>query len=196
MNLHLPFVLSATNVVGILAALCGLLGLFLFIRGFVLLQPTGTQHATPRLESSPTKPLAAVASRPSQISAANVRTEVIRLTADDGAATVTMSQQGKIAAALLKAGVPSPASWNTDSASTVDVATGTKTSPTPQTSNLKVTQPNATPAASGNREPRKTEPKNNSPTKQTKKSAAGMVWTGVALTLISVYVLAARFGWL
>ena len=175
----------------ILAALCGLLGLFLFMRGFLLLQGSGTKHATPRLESSPTKPLAAVASRPSQISPANVRTEVIRLTTDDGATTVTMSQQGKIAAALLKAGVPSPASWNTDSTSTVDVATDTKASSSLQTPKLKLTQPDTAPAVSGNGEPRNTHP-----AKQPKKSAVWMVWAGVALTLISVYVLAARFGWL
>jgi hypothetical protein len=175
----------------ILAALCGLLGLFLFIRGFLLLQRSGTKHATPRLQSSPTKTVAAIAARPAQISAANVRTEVIRLTTDDAAATVTMSQQGKIAAALLKAGVPSPASWSTDSASTVDIANGAKTSPALQAPKLKVTQPDTRPAVSGN-----SEPKNTHPAKQPKKNEAWMVWTGVVLTLISVYVLAARFGWL
>jgi len=191
-NLHLPFAVSATSAVPILAGLCGLLGLFLFIRGFLVLQGSGTKHATPRLESSRTKPVAAIASRSSQISATNVRTEVIRLTSDDGAATVTMSQQGKIAAALLKAGVPSPASWNTNQASTVDVATDAKTSSTLQTSQLKVTQPAPAPASgSMNKEPRKP-----SSARQSKKNPAWLLWMGIGLIVLSVYMVAARFGWL
>jgi hypothetical protein len=190
-NLHLPFVVSATNAVPILAALCGLVGLFLFVRGFLLLQRSGTKHATPRLESSP-KPVAAVASRPAQISATSVRTEVIRLTADDAAATVTMSQQGKIAAALLKAGVPSPASWNTDPGASVEVASDAKSSPALQTSKLKVTQPETAPASGAmNKERRKP-----SSARQSKKNPAWLLWTGIGLIVLSVYVVAAHFGWL
>ena len=109
-----------------------------------------------------------------------------------------MSQQGKIAAALLKAGIPSPASWNTDSSATVDVAASTtKTPPALQTSNVKVTQsPPIPPVTSHKYEPTRDDPKKPIPPKHIPKNYAWMLWTGVALFVLSVYLLAAHFGWL
>lgn len=199
MNFHLPFVFLGSNVVPILAVLGGIVGLFLFLRGFsgLHLHPT-TTSITPKLASSATKPAATVAARISQRSATSVNPEVIRLTSDEAPATISMSQQGKIAAALLKAGIPSPASWNTDPGGTVDVAASTtKTPPTLQTSKLKVTQSPPIPTgAFPKNEPKKNDPKRPAPPKRTTKNSAWMLWTGVALFVVSVYLLAAHFGWL
>jgi len=198
-NFHLPFVLSGANAVLILAAFCGLLGLFLFFRGFSRLQHrTATTSITPKLASSATKAASAVAARISHLSATSIKPEVIRLTSDEAPFTVTMSQQGKIAAALLKAGIPSPASWNTDPGATTDVAaSSTKTAPTLQTSKLKVTQSSTVSAvASLKNEPNRNDPKKRTPAKRTPKNVAWMLWTGVALVVFSVYLLAAHFGWL
>ncbi len=194
MNLHLPFALSGSNAVLILAAFSGVLGLFLFLRGFSRLQRhTTTTSVTPKLASSATKPAATVAARISQLSVTSVKPEVIRLTSDEAPVTVSMSQQGKIAAALLKAGVPSPASWNTDQGGTGDVAaSGTKNPPTLPTSKLKITQsPTIPPVTSPSNAPKKP-----APPKRTTKNSTWMLWTGVALFVLSVYLLAAHFGWL
>jgi len=193
-NLHLPFALSGSNAVLILAALCGVLGLVLFLRGFSRLRHhTATTSITPKLESSAFKPAAAAASRISQLPATNIKPEVIRLTSDEAPVTVSMSQQGKIAAALLKAGVPSPASWNTDQGGTVDLAaSSTKNPPTLPTSKLKITQsPTIPPVTSPSNAPKKP-----APPKRTTKNSTWMLWTGVALFVLSVYLLAAHFGWL
>lgn len=198
-NFHLPFVLSGSNAVLILAVIAGIAGLFLFLRGFSRLQHhTTTTSVTPKLASSATASAALVATRLSQLPATSAKTEVIRLTSDEGPTTVSMSQQGKIAAALLKAGIPSPASWNTDPGTTVDVAASTtKTPPTLQTSKLKVTPSPASPTvASPKNEPNKNDPKRPAPPKRTPKNYAWMLWTGVALFVLSVYLVAAHFGWL
>jgi hypothetical protein len=108
-----------------------------------------------------------------------------------------MSQQGKIAAALLKAGIPSPASWANDAGTTVDVAAShTKTPPVLQTSKLKVTQSSPTSDTSRTNEPNRNEPPRKASSKRTPKSSAWMLWTGVALVVFSVYLVAAHFGWL
>ena len=183
----------------ILATFCGVLGLVLFLRGFSRLRHHATTTSiTPRLESSALKPAAAAAARISQMSMTSVKPEVIRLTIDEAPAAVSMSQQGKIAAALLKAGVPSPASWNTDQGGTVDVAaSSTKTPPTLQTSKLKVAQsPTIPPVTPPRNDPNSNAPKKPVPPKRTTKNSAWMLWTGVALFVLSVYLLAAHFGWL
>ena len=194
MNFHLPFVFLGSNAVLILAAFSGVLGLVLFLRGFSrLAHHTTTTSITPKLASSAIKPAAAVATRISQLSTTSVKPEVIRLTSDEAPVTVSMSQQGKIAAALLKAGIPSPATWTTDPGATEDVAaSGTKNPPTLPTSKLKVTQsPTIPPVTSPKNNPKKT-----SPPKRTTKNSAWMLWAGVALFVLSVYLLAAHFGWL
>jgi hypothetical protein len=198
-NLHLPFALSGSNAVLILATFCGVLGLVLFLRGFSRLRHHATTTSiTPKRESSALKPAAMVAARISQLSLTNVRPEVIRLTTDEVPAAVSMSQQGKIAAALLKAGVPSPASWNTDQGGTVDVAaSSTKNPPTLPTPKLKVTQSPTIPAlVSPKSEPNSNAPKKPVPPKRTTKNSAWILWTGVALFVLSVYLIAAHFGWL
>jgi hypothetical protein len=203
-NFHLPFVLSGSNAVLILAAIAGILGLFLFFRGFFRLQHhTTTTSVTPKLASSATASAALVATRLSQLPATSAKTEVIRLTSDETPTTVSMSQQGKIAAALLKAGIPSPASWNTDPETTVDVAASTTKTPSAlQTSKLKLTpSPPSPTVASPKNEPNKNAPSKSDPKKpvlpkRTQKNYAWMLWAGVTLFVLSVYLVAAHFGWL
>jgi hypothetical protein len=192
-NFHLPFALSGSTAVLILATLGGVLGLFLFFHGFSRLQHhTTTTSITPGLASSATKQAAIIASQISQRPATSIKPEVIRLTSDEAPASVSMSQQGKIAAALLKAGVPSPASWNTDAGAAVEVASSAKNPTALPTSRLKITQSSNTPAL----DPPKPDPKKPVPPRRSTKNPAWMLWTGVALVVFSVYLLAAHFGWL
>jgi hypothetical protein len=193
-NFHQLFAFSGTFIVLVLAGLCGILGGFLFFRGFSLLQrPCKAKPATPKLESSTTKPAATVAVRGLQIQGTNLRAEVIRLTSDEAPA-VSMSQQAKIAAALLKAGIPSPASWNTEPGTNVDVArSGLKSPPAVQTTKLKITE---------NRNPQPPDARKNdfrkpgTPSHSKRNSGAWMLWTGIALIVLCVYLVAAHFGWL
>ena len=176
----------------ILAACWGIVGLFLFFRGFLLLHDRASRKpTTPRLASALIKPDTAVSPRMTTAHAIQTHPEVIRLTSDDASASVTMSQQGKIAAALLKAGIPSPSSWNTDSAATVAIAANAKNSHALQSSKLTVTQSPAIPTTDS--------PGDNlekASARKRSKNPAWMLWTGVALVVVSVYLVAAHFGWL
>jgi hypothetical protein len=131
------------------------------------------------------------------------RQEVVRLsTTPAPASSGDMTQQGKIAAALTKAGVNNPAAW----AAAGLVGTGAQ---------VKVSAGSSTAAATG---VAVEEFEQNPPTVLMKgahnpaffiswrsqkailegmywKSAA-MIWGGPALTLVCVYLLAAHFGWL
>jgi hypothetical protein len=198
-NSHLPFAPSATGIVLALAGLCGISGVILFFRGLSLLQRSSkAKPATPKLESSAMKPAATVAARTMQIQGTNVRTEVIRLTSDEAPA-VSMSQQAKIAAALLKAGIPSPASWNTEPGASVDTATsGAKNPRALQTAKLTVTG-NRNPQPSDARKDDSRKPdssKPGTPSRSKRNSGAWMLWTGIALVVLCVYLVAAHFGWL
>jgi hypothetical protein len=192
-NFHLPFVLSGSTIVPIVAVFCGALGIFLFFRGFSLLQRSASKPATLRLAPYQKRPAAAVAARVSPSPATTLRTEVIRLSSDEAPTAVSMSQQGKIAAALLKAGIPSPSSWNTEPDTSVNVASsGTKNPPALQTTKLKVTHSgNDAPA-----EPSGGDPKHAVPLKRSNMNPSWMLWTGIALVVLSVYVIAAHFRWL
>lgn len=192
MNFHLPFALSGSSAALIVAAFCGVLGMVLFFRGFSLLHRSVPTPTTPRLATSQKKPVAAVTDRTSQVAATPLRTEVIHLS-DEAPTAVSMSQQGKIAAALLKAGIPSPASWNTESSTSVEIASsGTKNPSVLQTTKLKVTQSGHDKPV----QPMNSDPKSAAPAKRSKRGPSWMLWTGIGLVIFSVYVIAAHFGWL
>jgi hypothetical protein len=126
--------------------------------------------------------------------------EVIRLSSDaKPASSAAMTQQGKIAAALTKAGITSPAAW-----AAAGTATGTATAPN-----------NGTAPAVGETSPEfDTHPpvvlmKGTHETafliswrsqKEIISSLAwkstAMIWGGPALTLGCLYFLLAHFGWL
>jgi hypothetical protein len=105
-----------------------------------------------------------------------------------------MTQQGRIAAALLKAGVPSPATWSHESIQvTVRVEDRSTSKPTPTTEAevSRVLQQGAT--ASEFRIPtlNPTAPRHASNWKATL-----MIWGGPALALACIYIMAAHLGWL
>jgi hypothetical protein len=182
-------------VVLAVAALCGLFGLLLFFCGSSRLQRGSLARATtPRLGLSAMKPVAAAVVRTAQIPVINDKTEVIRLSGDEAPTAVSMSQQGKIAAALLKAGVPSPASWRSEPVAGVDVAaSGTRNPPALQTAELKLTgNADSEPPAALKRDSGRAA----RPNASTKSSGGWMLWTGIALVVLSVYLIAAHFGWL
>ena len=129
--------------------------------------------------------------------------EVVRLsTATTPANAADMTQQGKIAAALTKAGISSPAAWaaaglaGAGAPVTVSIANGAATAtgvapeefdPHPPTVLMKGTH---NPAFFVSWRSQKAVLQS-----MYWKSAA-MIWGGPALTLVCVYLLAAHFGWL
>ena len=187
----------------IAAALGAIAGLTLFFHGFSLLQqrwPSPTYRPAKPSPPTLTATQAESTSEPQNTAAArneprSSRAEVIKLTPQDSGelGSVSMTQQGRIAAALLKAGVPSPATWSNESVQVTVRMTeqSAKPSPAPDTEVSRVLQQGAT--ASQFRIPALNT------TAQCHASnwkATLMIWGGPALTLTCIYILAARLGWL
>jgi hypothetical protein len=139
----------------------------------------------------------------------NANKEIIFLSPERGPATAAqMTQQGKIAAALLKAGINSPAAW---SAAGIDDPASAIATASVAEENSSTT---ANPAASDSSQPFDLQPKvvlkkgeNNSAFLISWRSqqkiinsmgwkSAACIWGGPALTLTSVYLLLAHLGWL
>jgi hypothetical protein len=128
--------------------------------------------------------------------------EVIRLSGSTGpTAAVEMSQQQKIAAALSKAGITNPAAWAaagiTDAVSVTGVAAagdGTAAAPAPEQFDLHppvvLMQGAHNPAFFISWRSQRDV------LKSLGWKSAAMIWGGPVLTLLSVYILAAHFGWL
>jgi hypothetical protein len=193
-NSSLPSVLSSPHTELIIAALGGSFGLYLFFRGFSQLQ----RKPAVRVVLPATLPTRTVVSLPGHTTekeAPSKPAEVIRLSADQPSRSST-SQQGKIAAALQKAGIRNPVAWTTSGdqpESSVLVAdVREKSSPPLQASKVNVTRkdsPEPKPAPQG-------IPARSSATNQSRRFSVWMVWIGATIFLVSSYVAAAHFGWL
>jgi hypothetical protein len=200
-NSYLPFPPSESGILMISVALGAIVGLFFFFHGFSLLQ--SQRHALGR---GPSKGLAQTTTTITTTTTFTTKggdtlkrdpkAEVIHLSPADSQqnGSVSMSQQGKIAAALLKAGIPSPATWPVDRAQTgvrvADPPSGEKVQ-TPNAEVARVLQQGA--AAPAFRLP---ELNQNAPRSGSNWKATLMIWGGPILTLACIYTLAAHLGWL
>jgi len=120
--------------------------------------------------------------------------EVIQLSPSESQPndSASMTQQGKIAAALLKAGIPNPVTWSShNEVRVIDPPGELGPSATKQAEDVsRVLQQGAT-----------AEPVILPSFQQTKRHSVNwktnlMIWGGPSLTLACIYVLAAHFGWL
>jgi hypothetical protein len=206
LNVSLPFSLHSSNVLLIVAALGAIAGLSLFFHGFSLLQqrwPVPVQRATKIAHAVTTTTLTTTAAEAScgantpVLETRSARAEVINLTpyAEGGVSSASMTQQGRIAAALLKAGIPSPATWSNETTHAAvrieDPVASNHPSPASDAEVSRVLQQGAT--ASAFRIPTLDQA---APRHASKWKATLMIWGGPALTLACIYLMAAHLGWL
>jgi hypothetical protein len=204
LNFSLPFSLHSGDVLLIAAALGAIAGLSLFFHGFSLLQqrwPVPIHRPVKSSASGSVVDQAANASAPKTAGSASgeprsARPEVIKLTPQEpvDASSASMTQQGRIAAALLKAGVPSPATWSHESMQvTVRVEDRSTSKPTPTTEAevSRVLQQGAN--ATDVRIPALNQM---APRHASNWKATLMIWGGPALALACIYIMAAHLGWL
>jgi hypothetical protein len=179
-------------------------GLYFFFRGFWLLQHKAhaSRDIAPKTQPAITTLTTTFTTEGSDTLARASNSEVIRLTPHgESAGGAPVTQQGRIAAALLKAGISNPASWST----TDDQSQGTVVADPPAkngsslTSTLQALDLNAfktlkqaaghpaLPIPAG-------EPHSAGPSFGWKPAL--MIWGGPVLTLACLYILAAHFAWL
>jgi hypothetical protein len=205
LNFPLPFSLHSSEVVLIAAALGAVAGLASFFHGFSLLQqrwPAPVYRSARSAAHVVTSTTLATAAK-TPIGAENtpnpesrMRAEVIKLTPDDSeTSSASMTQQGRIAAALLKAGVPSPATWSNEPVQTAvrveEPSANNQLSTASDAEVSRVLQQGATAPAvriAGLNQGASSHVSSWKPTL--------MIWGGPALTLACIYVLASRLGWL
>lgn len=202
MTSHLAFPGSSALMIPVVFG--AVAGLYFFFRGFLLLQHKA--HAlgdiAPKTQPAITTLTTTFTTEGSDTLARTSKSEVIRLTPHgESAGGAPVTQQGRIAAALLKAGISNPASWSTtddQSQGTVRVADPPATNGSGSTSALQALDLNAfktlkqaaghpalrVPAAAPN------------PGPSFGWEPALMIWGGPVLTLVCLYILAAHFGWL
>jgi hypothetical protein len=175
----------------VFAALGAIAGLFFFFHGFSRLQEQ--RFSAARVLTTPVRTPAAAASKSSD---ALKRTshEVIQLSPVEMQpnASESMTQQGKIAAALLRAGIPNPVTWaDHDAHNEVRVVDEPEREQIAASKDVDV--------------PRVLQQKSNAPALQlptrdqnraADRKTSLMIWGGPALTLVCIYILAAHFGWL
>jgi hypothetical protein len=102
-----------------------------------------------------------------------------------------MTQQGRIAAALLKAGIPSPATWSNENMQvTVRVEEHTPKPAATKEEVSRVLQQGA------NASEFHIPALNPSASHRSTWKTTLMIWGGPALTLTCIYILASRLGWL
>jgi hypothetical protein len=202
LNFSLPLSLHSGDVLLIAAALGAIAGLSLFFHGFSLLQQRWpvpihrpakpTAPATNQDSNAPEVGSATKASSEQRSS----RAEIIKLTPQEpvDASSASMTQQGRIAAALLKAGIPSPATWTHESMQVtvrVEDRSTSKPNPTTEAEVSRVLQQGAN--ASDFRIPALNQTGSHHASHW---EATMMIWGGPALALVCIYILAARLGWL
>jgi len=189
----LPVSFQQSAAVLIPAALGAIGGLYSFFHGFSILQQQRPLPVSLPVKSTAhaSKPATEVP-KSSETVKRESRTEVIQLTPGDAStSSVLMTQQGKIAAALLRAGIPSPATW-TDEAGK---------------SSVRVAEPptehNALPSFEAKISVVLEPGTSTFPTAESKRAQASarrkamiLIWGGPTLTLACVYLLAAHLGWL
>lgn len=170
-----------------------LLGLYFFFRGCILLQ----RRAGAPDEEAPVLSTIVTISTSSDQGAPRASTqEIVHLSPESGPDTST--QQGKIAAALLRAGVSSLESWSAagDRAPVgVDLADEQlqfAPSPGNLVRSLDLTASNALKKAVGHAPPSTLTPGNS--VQPFRWKPALMVWGGPTLTMVCLYLLALHFG--
>lgn len=206
LNFSLPFSLHSSEVVLIAAALGAVAGLAFFFHGFSLLQQRWpvpihrpTKAAAHAVTTTTLNTTVDTPSGPGDTPTRDprARAEVIKLTPHEGEeiSSASMTQQGRIAAALLKAGVPSPATWSSEPVHTavrVEEPSANKESDSASDAEVsRVLQQGATASAVRIAGLNQAAPRHTSNWKPTL-----MIWAGPALTLACIYVLASRLGWL
>jgi hypothetical protein len=178
-------------------------GLYFFFRGFWLLQhqPHLLADIAPKTQPAITTLTTTFTTEGSDTLAAD--SEVIRLTPHgESAGGAPVTQQGRIAAALLKAGISNPASWSTtddSSQGTVRVADPPPKNGRRSASALQALDLNAFKTlkqAGGHPALRIPAAAPNSAGPSFGWKPALMIWGGPVLTLACLYLLAAHFGWL
>lgn len=194
---------SGSSVLVIVAALGAVSGLYLFFRGFWLLQRKApVADSPPTIEPAIATITATFTTEGSDTLAETSSREIIRLSSSSESSSAPNTQQGKIAAALLKAGMSNPASWSTtgdQSESAVRVADPPAKYSSRSASALPALDLNTfktlkqAPAHPALRIAA-TNPDSAGPSFGWKPAL--MIWGGPALTLACVYILAAHFGWL
>lgn len=193
-----------SSVLTILAALGALAGLYLFFCGFWLLQRKAPiANRAPKTQPAIATITTTFTTEGSDTLARTSSREIIRLSPESNESSLSPNtQQGKIAAALLKAGISNPVSWST----TGDQSEGT----------VRVADP---PAKNSSSSTGALQPLNVSAFKTLNQTAgypslrtpvsgpnsadpsfgwkpALMIWGGPVLTLACLYLLVAHFGWL
>jgi hypothetical protein len=194
--------LHSGEILLIAAALGAIAGLAFFFHGFSLLQQRWPSPVRRPIKASVPNPNSVEVAQASESKSAesatnetrSSRAEIIKLTPQEPVeiSSASMTQQGRIAAALLKAGVPSPATWSNQSMQvTVRVEEqSAKPAPPKEDEVSRVLQQGAT--ASEFRIPAL----NPEAARASNWKATVMIWGGPALTLTCIYVLASRLGWL
>lgn len=184
-----PFSITGSGILMVFAALGAIAGLFFFFHGFSRLQER--RFSAPRVTKTPVRvppALPKAADAPKRNSH-----EVIQLTPVETQAngSESMTQQGKIAAALLRAGIPNPVTWadhhGENEIRVVDEAESESAKTAEHVEVSRVLQKsNALALPLPTRDQPYTADRNTSL----------MIWGGPALTLACIYILAAHFGWL
>lgn len=187
----------------LLAATGAIAGIYFFFHGFSLLQERALASRGQAQRQAPRNTtISATTTFPTQDSSTlklDPHREVIHLSArnDPPADSASMTQQGKIAAALLKAGIRNPVTL-ADNCVQTEVRLREETTPgsasAAQVSDAAVSralQKSATAAEI---------PLPSLEVKAARTPSAWeanlMIWGGPALTLVCIYILAARLGWL
>jgi|GEM_PF-2572214 hypothetical protein len=168
-------------------------GLYSFFHGFSILQQQRPLPVSLPAKSTAHAGKAAVdGAESAEPARREPRTEVIQLTQQSGAtSSVLMTQQGKIAAAMLRAGIPSPATWTEGSSATgVRVAdTEQPCAPLAAIETKVVLRPVTSTFQFPGLDSMAAQ-------RSAKRRAMLLIWGGPAVTLACVYLLAAHLGWL
>jgi hypothetical protein len=170
-------------------------GLYSFFHGFSILQQQRPLPVSLPAKSTAhaCKPVTVVA-QDTATAKREARTEIIQLSSEQGTTSAAlMTQQGKIAAAMLRAGIPNPATSTNDSdGNSVRVADrpSAPASMPPIETKVSVVMDRAT---AGSPLPGL---ESTFEQQSAKRKAMLLIWGGPALTLTCVYFLAAHLGWL
>lgn len=198
LNSYLPFPVPESAIL-LSVALGAIAGLFFFFHGFSVLQNrrnvSGRIPPRPALQTTTITTTTTFTTKGGNTLTRDSQTEVIQLSPADGLhnGSVSMSQQGKIAAALLKAGIPNPAILSNDTPCGVRVTANEKpvSTQTPNAEVSRAVQQRATASAFHLPALDQNAARNRSDWKATL-----MIWGGPILTLACIYTLVAHLGWL
>ncbi len=179
----------------IVAALGAISGIFCFFHGFSLLQQRWPASIQRPLRASTSDVSATPQNTTAEVTKRDARAEIIQLSPQDTGelSAASMTQQGRIAAALQKAGVPSPATWSTDN----DRTAGTK-DPLPSESQSASSEAEVSRVLlqGANASAFRIPALNPNAAHSSNRKAAVLIWGGPALTLGCIYYLVAHLGWL